>query len=487
MKNRHDIKAFVLKIENDFPVDEWSIDNIDIWPILRVKFFLILVSSLENSNTKDKYKPVEVKKKYFIIEKLNSLLNVDKKRAKAKLNKLTKVDFLFGSAFIYRSNYREESFMKFADPLMDFSEKKSLAIEHSPLHYYDRENIYKKDRVAFLYELLDYTLLSKSRKKRLLRDKDFNLPDYDKFLSLISTKDEFSEKKDQFNFNALKYLINRFHDFEDIYTEIINITQPKVVFTICHYSFQSVVLNYVANKKSIKTIEIQHGPQSEVHLGYASWSKLPENGFNTLPKVFWNWDNYSYNEMSKWANFDKQHSCFVGGNPWVDLLKSNNNVEKTIVLYSLQNLHFDHLFPDYIIEQIKSTKNYDWWLRLHPRQTEYLDELVVFFKTKGIDHLVNIKEATELPLPEILNRTKIHITNFSGCTLESASYEVPTIIIDERGFDAFKDIIMEKKAFYITTSNEFAEVFNKLIKRNITNTNDLKITNFKDIMKSLTN
>ena len=65
MKNRHDIKEFILKLENDFSVDEWSINNVDIWPILRVKLFLILVSSLEKSNTKDKYKPLEVKKKTF--------------------------------------------------------------------------------------------------------------------------------------------------------------------------------------------------------------------------------------------------------------------------------------------------------------------------------------------------------------------------------------------------------------------------------------
>jgi hypothetical protein len=483
--NRNDIKNFILKIENAYPVDQWKVDDIDVWPILRIKLYLLLISAIEDSHNKQKSKaPLKVKESNSFITRVKTHRKTKRLKAKLKLNKLKKIDFLFGTANTQRSDYSNKSYNKFADPIMDEENNKSIVIEHSLKHLYPIDKLYKKKRIFFLYDFLDYTLYSERRIKRLSQKMNFHLPEYDNFISFLSSEKNISLKIDQFNIESLQKLMNRFHDFEDIYTEIIKRTQPKIVFSVCYYSFPAMVLNYVANKKNIKTIEIQHGPQSDVHLAYSSWSKLPINGYNTLPKVFWSWDKYSNKVIAAWANNKKQHYCFIGGNPWIDFLKTNQQLEKKIILYSLQNLNFDFLFPKYLIEAIKTTTNFKWWLRLHPRQLEYQNELIDFLKLNKIEHLVNLKEASNLPLPNILNQTKIHITNFSGCTLEAMHYGIPSIVIDKRGYDAFKDLIDEKKVFYSSSKEDFERLLPLLLKSSNTSEN-LKRNTYREVLKEL--
>ena len=58
MTNRVDIRDFIVSIENKFPVNDWEIYNIKIWPIIRIRLFFYLISKLETkpqqiSNYKD--------------------------------------------------------------------------------------------------------------------------------------------------------------------------------------------------------------------------------------------------------------------------------------------------------------------------------------------------------------------------------------------------------------------------------------------------
>jgi len=483
--NRNDIKNFILKIENDYPVDKWKIDDIDIWPIIRIKLYFLLISATESSFKKKEAITNDKVENHSIVHRIRTHRKTKRLKAWFKLIQLNKVDFLFGTAYSHRANYNNKSYNKFADPLMDEKKNNSIVIEHSPSNLYNLDNLYKKKRISFLYDFLDFTIYSEKRKERLTQKMNFTLPEYENFLSLLNSEKTISSKIQQFKIEALKTLICRFHDFEETYIEIIKRTRPKVVFTVCYYNFTATVLNYVANKNNIKTIEIQHGPQSDIHMAYSLWSKIPDPGYNTLPKTFWNWDEYSHQIIKKWANKPLQHNSFIGGNPWIDFFKQNQQKERKRILYSLQPLHFDLLFPDYLIEIIKNTPNSEWWFRLHPGQLDSLNEIESFLALKKIKHLVNINEATKIPLPEILSQTKIHITNFSGCTLEAVQYNIPTIIINRLGADTFQEIINEKKAFYISEKNELNEKLNTLINSSQQMYHSKKSANYKQVIGKL--
>lgn len=450
MKNRQDIKAFITDLETSFPVDSWTIDGAHIWPIIRTQMFLHLVESIEpySSSKKDFSVPLTAQKN-TLLNKIKSTNRYKRFRAKKYLNSLRQADLLFSSAFIYRSNFKDKSYDKFADPIFDQVQYSGLLIEHSPSHVFDKEKAYKKERVFYLTDALDFVLKSNKRNQRVSLPHSFELANYNDFILKLQREELLTSYLPRIKGEAeLGKLMTRFQDFAELYIELLKRVKPKMVFSICYYSFPVFALNYAAKKLGIRTIEIQHGPQTQEHLSYASWTKIPKNGFNIMPQTFWTWDKHSDQLIDQWTSKTSCHDHLIGGNPWIQFHSLDQSNEKDTILYSLQNQTLEHLFSDDIVHLIKEIKEYKWLLRLHPRQAESKEEFEIFLKEKGILHLIEYEQATSLPLPSLLARTKLHITNFSGCTLEAAEFQVPTILIDQRGVGAFSELIDEGKAIF---------------------------------------
>jgi hypothetical protein len=47
MQNRIDIKNFIVQIEQNFSVNEWQVNDIYLWPIIRIKLFFYLINKIE--------------------------------------------------------------------------------------------------------------------------------------------------------------------------------------------------------------------------------------------------------------------------------------------------------------------------------------------------------------------------------------------------------------------------------------------------------
>ena len=73
--------------------------------------------------------------------------------------------------------------------------------------------------------------------------------------------------------------------------------------------------------------------------------------------------------------------------------------------------------------------DYKWLVRLHPRQLSIRDEFISFCIGKGIFGLINLDLATKEPLPLLLSNCLIHITHFSGSTLEASFFNKKTILL----------------------------------------------------------
>ena len=117
MKNREDIKNYILSIEQQFPVDSWKVNHLAIWPILRIKLFFYLINVVEAGNK------VQIKK----VKKLSI-----PQKLKAKLKKLDSVvhyffwlrklpskKYLFVGADAHRVNFKSKRFNRYFDILID--------------------------------------------------------------------------------------------------------------------------------------------------------------------------------------------------------------------------------------------------------------------------------------------------------------------------------------------------------------------------------
>jgi UDP-N-acetylglucosamine 2-epimerase len=149
------------------------------------------------------------------------------------------------------------------------------------------------------------------------------------------------------------------------------------------------------------------------------------------------------------------------------------NLKKEVILYSLQTHPFTikTLITPKIISLIKHFE-YKWVFRLHPRSNLDLNELNRFLKLNKIESRVIIQDAFNTPLPEVMTKSILHITNYSGCLIEALQLGIPTLLINEVGMEMFKQYIDGNLVFYLNKeSNEFVNEFNGLINKLLKNNN----------------
>jgi len=484
MNNRIDIKEFINEIEKKFPVNKWKVNDIHIWPHIRIKLYFYLINLIEkNDSSPIKTKP-EKKGKERIKSDLKKLLAVF--HFYKWLYTLPKKKNLFVGADAHRVDYRQTRFNRYFDILI---EKYNLSQNSMYFEYGVNTNKQYNSSLIFTFSkaLSGFLFLNKFLKIK----GNVQLEGYEVFLDYLKKDELFSQfstfysKKNVSNWASL-VSYPRVVFFRKVLTKI----KPERVVILCYYLDDIMALTAAANQLKIETIEMQHGPQSTVHMAYSSWFTLPQEGYDMLPRNYWCWDENSKNLLQEWTKSNKNYAVKVIGNPWIDYWKSmkKNYVHTNYILYSLQPspLTMEQLFPESIINFIKENP-IPWFIRLHPRQLNEMDAIKMYLKNKQILHLVTIDAATNDPLPLILSNALLHITHFSGTAIEAYLFNVFTVLLNEIGKLSFQDLISAQKAVYLDVNSlQFSEDLRKSIKnkaqfsKDVSAQNDLKLLNLFD-------
>ncbi|KGO97190.1 hypothetical protein [Flavobacterium enshiense] len=470
MKDRIDIKNFILEIENDFPVNSWKVDTVHIWPILRYHVFFGLIYTIENDRLRFEKKEETSSDNTQSTNLINGFKQVLKWIWFSFI--LQKKQQLFFSPNHIRVNYNNRFFNRFFDSLIRLKgfEKSSYVFDY---HQENKSEWLVENQEVF-HSLLAYNtgykrwnkLLRKFglRKKKIL---SFDLNGYDDFLIYLQKFPETVHLANKYNTSFLTQYFNAIFENEHFFDKILGKTKPNQVYIICYYNpiMHSLLLS--AKRKGIKVIEVQHGPMSNTHLSYTHWNKVPEEGYVFLPDEFWCWDQDSLNNMDSWCNKTQKHSAFLGGNPWLDYLKKNKQsvaLPQNMVLYTLQPLAFEVLFPEGLLTLIR-TRKWMWYIRLHPRQWNQKKEISDYLKLHGAFDMVNLEEAYTVPLPVLLENCLVHLTHFSGSAIEASMMNKYSIILDKLGEDTFKEIIQNQKAIYLPIDNQFSDSFENILNK----------------------
>jgi hypothetical protein len=318
----------------------------------------------------------------------------------------------------------------------------------------------------------------------------FNWEGYNEFENYLSSN---LFTKEFIKSNSQEILENWFiHNFNPkvrFFNLILKKVKPTQVHFLCYYMINNYAMIAVANKMKIKTVEMQHGPQTDIHLAYGSWSNLPSSGYDVLPRTFWNWDKGSSEFINKWIVTNKLYSSVIIGNPWIDFWKVKKSTYKfrDYILYSLQPfpITLEQLFNNQIINAIKLS-SLKWFIRLHPRQLTEIKEIINFLEEKNILQNVNFEQATFDPLPLVLSNAKIHVTHFSGSAIEASLFGVQTILLNEMGKELFPDLIRNNKAVYIDSNlTDFNEKFNDYVLKSNSITKDESTIDKNNVKQNL--
>lgn len=421
--SREEIKNIVVYLEQKYPVNNWKHNGYYIWPVFRnaLKNKLRVNKNRVRKNTKINHSKLNRLLQAFIAIKDLLYLNKNVKK------------IYFGSPS-HCVNYNGFKYNRYFDPLMDMGDYDSLYISRSN----SKKGVYRPDRhllfngIYLVFKVID----------RLFKCFSSPIDHVDDLCDILETEGIRIDGINQSLKRNVKTVDISYALFQFLFKKL----KPEVVLVLCYYSDRIFGMLIAAHKMSIPTIDMQHGGTGKYHLAYANWTKVPQNGYEALPNLFYTWDKTSFNVINAWAKNNKKHSAEVFGNPWVDGWKqkkfqqSSYDWPENIILYTLQPI--GEPLEDYIMEAIQKTKNkWNWWLRIHPTQVNDKDLIYSRLKRFGVFDSVNIEEATFLPLPEILTHTAVHITKFSGSALEAYQFDVKSIIIDQRGVDIYEDYI----------------------------------------------
>lgn len=452
-----EILEFIINLESSYPVDQWVIEGIKIWPLLRIRIYWELFSKY--------YKSKSIGERNVNIKKLIRLLQIfggfvkyyyaitnDHKKNHRLLNK--KIDVIFLSDGFSFTLINNSWYEKYCNPFIDFFNKHGIrTFLITPQREYF---IPRHSPSLFIQPHIDIIQIKNELRSKIKYSAEYNLLYFPDFLRFMRSM----------NFGFIIPRIDKVQRdvslilrLSELYLKILKRTKPCLAFVVNYYNYEGMALTYACQRLMIKSIDIQHGFFNKTHAAYYEWNKVPEEGYELLPSLFWCWSQYEADLMYKWCkNVSKYHKPIVGGNLFLQLWQSNCNItqnydqkikkrksesQKDIhILYTFNNVHDDEKYN--LLKLLKKLKQVDlsiqFWLRLHPCHLNHLNSIRYLYEKNNINN-VEIVAATRYPLYALLRNIDIHMTEYSSTVVEAKEFRVPSIVIHELGLVIFKELV----------------------------------------------
>lgn len=499
---RHDLSIEKINsvfdtIEQEIAVSSWEMDGLKIWPLIRNNHWLYLVvQKVFNSNN-------QIAINNNLSHQLKKIVSAGVSFARAKQvdkdknDRIRKTDLLIAVATSTRffkvdgawytpysdsliKHFREEDIDSL---VLEFaSDGRCLLPRFAPSIFVQNQSYYLSIQ-AKLRGKLNFPALKEQ------------LEGWDDCLAIIDRELGADCRP---NLNTVRTKARQILLHEQWFNKILQKTKPKVAivgFSYC--SADAMGLIRACRKLGILTIEIQHGVQGSEHMAYHRWAGLPEQGYDTLPDIFWTWSEEEKKYIDSWANSRPEaHRAMVGGNPCLHIYDQkgsynpssiqtllNKTKEQALnVLFTAQA--FDRL-PDFFIEAIRQTPNWKWWIRIHPQYWEMEEPLRKQLEANNLANAA-ISTSSELPLIRLLEQCDVHVTEFSSSVLEAQSCGVASVIINHTAINLFKDLIAAEDVVYADSTELVISAIQLQEKKKI---HDVKSEDgscfFPDIMKEI--
>jgi len=449
-------KDLIKKIEDNYPVDLWEIEGVHVWPIFRIFNFFNIESTTDLKN--NIYEEFTFNQNIDVLPNLSTIVETE-----------TVIDAMILSDAVYRVSLNSLWYNRLSDPFYETLTK----LGYSAINLdFSNVGMYKFPVIENTYSIRNQIGIS----EHFLGTQEelkICLPYFEEIYEEFC---RYYNKDHILTINELIISTLFILKMKQYFKEVLIRKKTKVVFIVNFYQLISFALILAAKELSILSVDIQHGNQR--YVTYSSWTKIPENGYNTLPSIFWNWYEKDSIPIQGWTKSTNHHDTLIGGNPWIELWKDNNSKivnqfnnyviddKKVNILITLQPLYalvgWEENIPSWLIDVIeKSPSNYKFYIRYHQQmlskfknEMDTCELLLSKVIAKGI---VETKKTTELPLPWLLKRMDIHITSFSTCVIEAKEFDIPSITLHEKAILYFEQEIRQGWVKQASNSDEVLE------------------------------
>lgn len=439
------------EIEESYPVYQWTIDGIHIWPLFRI----LLSTEIAKSRSQE-IMELETEKGWKInfikaLEVCESPLSFVKAYFKdyqnnVKLDRSYQVVALGYTIDRTVKVFDNKWYDTLRDPFVDKfkqSNVNTLLLELAPNNQY---RIPRYSSSLFFQPVKDFIMV----KKYLFPDQfKINILEYQEVVKFITTK------KVGIKVPTLKELQRQFciiRDFSKYYKKILTKSKATLGMVVCYYGITGMAFILACKELGIPSVDIQHGIAGKLHPAYGKWNNIPMDGLELLPSYFWCWTSSDVQAIEQWnKNCILHHQPILGGNLFLEIWRKseaeivkyydsfiqNLNPDKGVknILVSLQK---DVPCPKFLFDAIKNSRpDWYWRIRLHPAMWPDMEKIRKLFQKVGNPN-IDIEYATNLPLPAWLRNIDVHVTSWSTVVLDAIKFGVPSIIIHQAGEDFFE-------------------------------------------------
>ncbi len=456
MMTSSQISKLLNEIETDYDVENLRYHGYDLWPSLKI--LLLKTHIAKNTTVK---KAIKAKKRYFL-----KFLHTIATFIRLYMLKLKKID-------IFYINYEHHLYQSEGKVFNKFYKQLKIDLKCS---FQDFFYLYDNSQLNLNIALNGIKITSKNQRKEAIDVE--NDPGMIAFHNYIKTNYPQFIKADFDLFYHLGNHLSIIFDAHKTWCTILKNNSPKIILTVCYYTPQNFGLIWAANQVNIPVLEIQHGNQTN-YPPY-NFKKIPAKAYNSLPSHFLTWDDSSCRNLNKWVTKTNKIKAFVLGNPWMTYLSDSRNplykssmaliaksfdVSKPIILYTM--VPELGILPEVIGPLVKQTQHdYQWLFRMHPRQGISIETAKMFLIENGLTE-VEVKVATKLPLPIVMQIANLHITSWSSAVLEASQFAVKSLLFHEEGKTRYgghlKNIIYSDPDFF-TDSLKFRLVVDDILK-----------------------
>lgn len=258
--------------------------------------------------------------------------------------------------------------------------------------------------------------------------------------------------------------------------ELLRRLRPRLVLHVDFATDHGMALSMAARDLGIPCADIQHGsgPMCMFNTKWLDWRVNPPGGYETMPSHFWLWTDGGREAVERTSNGQVPAVPVTGGNPWQALwadpvfasrhgglgwaLESRLVQASRVVLVCMPNV-LEAWMSDVLIQAMRSAPDHWLWLiRLHPsdykKGDEYRAMLGRWLADAGVANAEIAAEVSSLPLPALMRRADVVLSDHSGACLEARLRGLPAIIYGAEGRALFADLIDQGELGHATSPED---------------------------------
>lgn len=446
--NDVEILAAIADLETEFPVDQWTIDGLHVWPLIRyaiaTRNHSILMREASGS-------PCALNQ---IASRVRGNLRTawaalkDHEHTPLSIRRADAVFFSDGVSFVRLDGRWVE---RHCDPIADQIESGGGRVALlTPLH---GPPIPRSRPSWFLQPAIDLTTvaakaahLARPARPLLAGFKDAMRRLYERWGAVAASESELSRQA--------TYILS----YSRLYRGLLKRIRPKAVFVVCYYGGERYAMIHAARHLGLLSVDIQHGVAGDSHWAYTSWQRVPKSGYSVMPSHFWCWRDEDAEAIARWAGQGGPHRPLVGGNPLAEAFLDDGGhlatsydraressrpdaVGKPAVLITLNGFETQTQL-EAIAECLRRLPSMFFWVRLHPSRLGRAEGVFQALRTVPRSQW-DLSSASSLPLYALLRAVRVHITEGSSTAYEAAMFGVPTVLVSNTHSGLFRPLAAE--------------------------------------------